>query len=196
MENWKDVKGFEPYFQVSDQGRVFSKRTGIILSQNTTKRGYLVINTRIGGKTGIAYSLRVHRLVAEAFLPEPPDWLVEKCSREHHGKVIVRHKDSNKKNNLLSNLEWGDSQSNTNDYMTTETFFSEVKRRSGVNNKWSKLDNKDISKILEMRAEGHTYKSLGEIFGVAHSTIGRVVRGNTYKHELVQIVHGTGSDIG
>lgn len=184
MENWKDVKGFESYFQVSDQGSVFSKRTGIILSQTLLKSGYLVINTRIGGRRGISYSLRVHRMVAEAFLPEPPSWLVEKCSREHYGKVIVRHKDSNKKNNIVSNLEWGDSQSNTEDYVLTDAFVLAAKKRSGVNSATAKLDTNDIYKILEMYDSGYTQRSLGSMFGVAHSVIGHVLRGNTYKSEL------------
>lgn len=100
---WKDIKGFEGYYQVSDYGLVKSlSRTIIrnnnpykiqerILSPAKHKSGYLYVML---SKDGLDYMKKVHRLVAEAFIPNP------------NNLPCVNHKDENKRNNLSSNLEW------------------------------------------------------------------------------------------
>lgn len=104
FEQWRDVKGFEGVYQVSNLGRVRSvshyvnirnnnKRLviGRILKQWKTCNGYMQVKTskKYGSK-----HLNVHRLVAIAFIDNP-----ENLS-------IVNHKDENKSNNLVTNLEW------------------------------------------------------------------------------------------
>jgi hypothetical protein len=74
------------------------------------KKGYLEVQYKIKGHIK---TLKVHRLVAEMFLPEPSEELKLKCSKEHHGKVLVRHLDNNKLNNRHSNLNWCDLETNT-----------------------------------------------------------------------------------
>lgn len=64
MEIWKDVKGYELYFKVSNLGRVLGKRSGKILKQHTNKNGRATLATRIGGRQGEAVTFFVHRLVA------------------------------------------------------------------------------------------------------------------------------------
>lgn len=97
MENWKDIKGFEGLYQVSDQGRVYSIRTGKILVQQPRRHGYLAVflygtEKRANGRYGKPYS--VHRLVAEAF-----------CKREE-GQTEVNHLNEVKDDNRAENLEW------------------------------------------------------------------------------------------
>ena len=114
MENeiWKDIKGFEGIYQISNQGRVRSldrvvifkngasrKYKGQILSKMISKYGYERVDLRMNGKHKI-YS--VHRLVAEAFIPNP------------EGKETVNHKDENKQNNCVDNLEWMTIKENSN----------------------------------------------------------------------------------
>ena len=54
MENWKDIKGYEGLYQVSDEGRVFSVRRNIIMKPTVNKIGYLIVNlTSKDGRTGI-----------------------------------------------------------------------------------------------------------------------------------------------
>lgn len=98
MENWKDVIGFEDYYEVSDLGRVRNKKTGRILKQRTReKKGYMSLELQKGGRE-TRKAFLVHRLVAAAFLGE--------------SLLQVNHKDFNKKNNELSNLEYVTAKDN------------------------------------------------------------------------------------
>jgi len=95
-EIWKDVEGFEGDYQISNFGRLksFRKRdsiNGYILKQTNNKGGYFSV-VLIGDNKRL--SIRIHRLVAAAFIPNP-------------GSLPqVNHKDGNKQNNRVSNLEW------------------------------------------------------------------------------------------
>ena len=102
-EIWKDKKNYEGRYQVSNCGRVKSlnyHRMGFekILKTKVDKDGYLTVMLNNPRKT-----FRVHRLVAEAFIPNP-DNLPQ-----------VNHKDENKQNNVVTNLEWCDVKYN-NEY--------------------------------------------------------------------------------
>jgi hypothetical protein len=94
----KEIAGHPGYF-VTEDGRVFSSKSGEIKErkQYKTKKGYNLICINTAGKQ---YTYRVHRLVAELYIPNP-DNLPQ-----------VNHKDENKTNNHASNLEWCDNQYN------------------------------------------------------------------------------------
>lgn len=94
MEIWKNIDGFENY-QVSIWGNIRNKNR--ILTPYVTQKGYLKIGLSKNGKN---YKKRVHRLVAEAFIPNP------------HNLPQVNHKDGNPKNNSITNLEWCTNQEN------------------------------------------------------------------------------------
>ena len=98
QEIWKPVVGFEEYFKISNLGRL--KRKDRILKA-TNDRGYLKIKLSVNGKRYLRY---IHRLVAEAFIPNPNNY------------KEVNHKDSNPENNRVDNLEWCDRRYNL-DYM-------------------------------------------------------------------------------
>lgn len=89
-EEWKDIKGYEGLYQISNLGNVKSLNTNKNM-KFTTRSGYYNIILRKNGKR---YSKQVHRLVAEAFL------------ENKENKFIVNHKDYNRKNNNIENLEW------------------------------------------------------------------------------------------
>lgn len=89
MEEWRDVVGAEEYYQISSFGRVKNKGTGEILKPS--KSGdYRHIELRYG----INKHFLIHRMVAEAFIPNPFNF---RC---------VNHIDENKENNHVDNLEW------------------------------------------------------------------------------------------
>ena len=99
-EIWKDKKDYEGHYQVSNFGRVKSIKFGkeIILKQHI-RGGYYSVNL---SKNGILKIFKVHRLVAEVFLPNPNNY------------KEVNHKDEDKSNNVVSNLEWCDRKYNVN----------------------------------------------------------------------------------
>jgi hypothetical protein len=102
MEKWKDIKGFEQYYEVSNLGRVKSKDRysnhnygGLKLQKgklrNPTKCGkYLKVDLYPGNK-----QVLIHRLVAEHFIDNP------------HNYDLVLHGDNNPHNNTSDNLRWG-----------------------------------------------------------------------------------------
>lgn len=94
METWKDIKGFEGIYQISNMGRLKSFKggpRGRILSNKNSNGGYFSVVLCYGTKRRYT---RIHRLVAEAFVPNP------------HNKPEVNHIDGNKQNNRADNLEW------------------------------------------------------------------------------------------
>lgn len=106
-EVWKNIPGYEGYYQVSSFGRVRSLdridsenhfRKGQILKFNYL-RGYARVGLRNGKKQTM---FQVHRLVALVFIPNP------------NNLPQVNHKDEDKLNNFVSNLEWCDSTYNIN----------------------------------------------------------------------------------
>lgn len=88
MEVWKNVVGYEDFYQISNYGRIRNKNGHILKPSNTG--GYCHISLRYGRKKEVL----IHRLVAEAFIPNPFNY------------KYVNHKDENKLNNNFENLEW------------------------------------------------------------------------------------------
>ena len=88
-EVWKDIKGYEDEYEVSNLGRVRNKITKKILKLKKDN-GYLRVGLRKNGKQKYYY---VHRLVYEVFIGEIPEG------------YQVNHKDENKENNILSNID-------------------------------------------------------------------------------------------
>ena len=95
----KDIKGYEGLYAITSCGKVWSYRNECFLKPYLNKKGYMRVCLRKDGEKKM-YSL--HRLVAEAYLPNPEN-LPE-----------INHKDENKTNNCLQNLEWCDHKYNIN----------------------------------------------------------------------------------
>lgn len=107
MEIWKDIKDYEGLYQISNLGRVRSlertmhkrKCENKILTLTSDRNGYLRVGLCSNGKRINAY---VHRLVAQAFIPN------------YDNLPMVNHKDENKQNNCVDNLEWITNLNNLN----------------------------------------------------------------------------------
>lgn len=92
-EIWRDIDGYEGIYQISNKGRVKSLHNGSerILRPVIDKYGYMFVYL---SNNSVRKYFRLHRLVALAFIPNPEN------------KPQVNHKDENKKNNCVENLEW------------------------------------------------------------------------------------------
>lgn len=133
QEIWKDIDGYEGLYKVSSMGRVYSvprisptgcKVNGRFLCHGDNGHGYKIVNLWKDGKSKIKY---VHRLVALAFIPNP-DNLPE-----------INHKDENKENNCVSNLEWCSNRYNVT-YGTARKRGMATYRQNGHNTPIDKYD--------------------------------------------------------
>lgn len=154
-------------YEVSDKGEIRNKKTKRILHQFVGKDGY--VRTQFDGKTKT-----VHRIVAKAFL---------KTSKN---KLFVNHKDGNKQNNNVSNLEWCTSSENQK-----HAYKHNLKTRLiGSKNGRSKLTNENVEFIKKNYvpcSKIYGAKALSKRFGVAPQTISAVITGQNWKNNLNKI---------
>lgn len=133
-EIWKDVKGFEGLYRVSNTGKVLSLprngTNGSIRKQSIDKDGYKQI---ILFKDNKKYYKRVHRLVAEAFIPNLKE------------KPEINHLNNNRKDNRVENLEWCTNKENLE--------YSHKQKRQRINAKPIKAINKDLNLVLYFKSE-------------------------------------------
>ena len=100
MEEWRDIEGYDGLYQISSWGRVRNIHTGHILTPYHNKKGYPKASLFAKGKRS-PDKHRINRLVAKAFIPNPLEL------------PQVNHKDGNKDNNSVSNLEWATNSENS-----------------------------------------------------------------------------------
>ena len=145
MECWKDIKGYEGLYQVSNLGRI--RKDNKIINP-WMQFGYKIVGL---WKNNKCQKLRVHRLVAEAFILNPNNY------------TQVNHKDEDKSNNSVENLEWCTQGYNTSNaekeviqmsidetVLRTYKSLSEAARMSGVSlgNLSNLCNNKSHRKTL------------------------------------------------
>lgn len=174
VAEWKPVIGYEEKYEVSSHGSVRSiDRTmtnalgqsryykGKTLKQRI-RNGYPVVDLwNINPKT-----VSVHRIVAEAFVPNPDN------------KPEVNHVNGTKTDNIATNLEWvSRSENAAHAYQSGLTHASPV---YGSDNGNSRLNHKSAESIRKMSAEGKSSYEIAKRFGVNPSTIQRVLRRETW----------------
>lgn len=168
-EKFRDVVGYEDYFQISNLGRLYSKRSNKILSQTISKTGYYTHATKIGGRNGIDKCFRIHRLIAQAFIPNPEN------------KPFVNHIDGNKLNNDISNLEWVTNKEN----IQHASHMGLLNPCKGEDNKFAKLNDDAVRYIREVYtpySKDYGFRPLAEKFNVSKSVIKGVIYGTSWKH--------------
>lgn len=133
---WKDIPNFEGLYRVSNGGDIFNVITNKKLKTTIKKTGYVYV---ILTKEKHKYHKRVHRLVAEAFIPNP-DNLPQ-----------VNHKDEEKTNNKVDNLEWCTAKYNMNHGTRNKRIskFRQTHQFGGNNPNAVKVLNKTTGEIFE-----------------------------------------------
>ena len=170
-EEWKDIIGFEGAYKISNFGRVYSTprrgNKGVeFLKISYTHDGYAKVRLIYNGKDK---TMRVHRLVAEAFIPNPQN------------KDTVNHIDGDKTNNNVYNLEWCDRH----EQLDHAYKLGLKTARSGSKNSNAKLTNeqvKEIRKSYVRYSKEFGTVALAKKYDVTNVVIGLIVRGETYKN--------------
>jgi len=165
-EIWRPVPGWEGIYSVSDLGRVRRDKpvprnpTGILLG-SPARDGYLQVNLHAHGHDS---TLLTHRLVLLAF--------VGPCPGGHE----VNHKNGIKIDNRLVNLEYVTHTRNMQHAAVAGW------GPSGAGHPWAKITPEIVRLIRKLRSDGLTYRAISAVVGVNESTIGYVVRGDSWKH--------------
>lgn len=143
-------------YEITRDGKVINKHSGHTLIGQPNGKGYLRVS--IGGKL-----MFIHRLVAEKYIPNPEE------------KEQVNHKDGNKLNNNVDNLEWVTNQENRNHAIKNGLHFS------GEKCPWTKLSQKDVEEIRSL--EGiKTIQQLAEMYEVSESNIRAIQQYKSWKN--------------
>lgn len=150
-EVWKDIKGLEGFYQVSNFGRV---RRCFVLKPEIRKNHITDYTCARIGIRGKHYS--IHRLVAQAFIPNP------------YNKAQVNHKDGNPLNNNVKNLEWATPQENT-----IHAINNNLKKLKIPLNKYKYVCNQYL--------KGRTMKEIGDEFSVNSTSIRSILIKNNIK---------------
>lgn len=129
---WKTIEEI-PNYEVSSDGQVRNKKTNVILKAHKDHKGYLEVRISYNHQK---YSLKVHRLVAQAFIDNPNNY------------PQVNHKDECKTNNRVSNLEWCTAKYNSNYGTRNErrVAHTDFQKRNQTYGYRHRLDNFDWSK--------------------------------------------------
>lgn len=160
-----------PGYRVGSDGTVWSRknrRWGLLdywkqMRSPTTRLGYVEVRLRVDGGNK---TFSVSRLVAKAFLPNPD------------GKAEVNHKDGNKRNNAVENLEWVTKSENHRHAYANGLRY----RPWGTKAKSAKLTESDIPEIRNLWRSGLTKVAIAKKYGVSESAVGCVIRGITWVH--------------
>lgn len=151
------IKGFEGRYSVDREGRIFSHKAGRFLRPGTTSKGYQSVCLYDGSSPKRPISVTVHSMVAAAFIKERPEGLE------------INHKDLNKKNNRVGNLEYVTSKQNSRHALENGAVKIPEPAR--------KL-SQDAVRVI--RKSGARHITLAAIFGVDESTIRNVRTGRCY----------------
>lgn len=161
---WNPVPRF-PGYEVSDDGRIRSVRAGRELTLQSRETGHLFVNIRIGGRRAKLRKLYVHAAMLAAFVGHAP---------EGHE---ARHLDGDPTRNVLENLAWGTRQDNVDDRVR------HGRQQHGSDLPQAKLTVEAAREIRSRyRNGGVSHRQLGELFGVSHTTIRKVLRRERWAH--------------
>jgi hypothetical protein len=165
----RDIKGYEGLYAVTEKGKVWAYPRKWTISNNgfgtkvgrwksaSLSNGYPAIRLHKDGKSHL---VRVHRILAETFIPNP------------NRLPVINHINGDKTDFRLSNLEWCSSSENA-----SHAIRNGLRKRSYV----SKLCEQDIKDIRQRFMIGEPQHEIAQHYNVDHSTISRVCTHDSWK---------------
>ena len=174
MEEWREVFSTGNLIEVSSKGRARRKARPLIYKDG--RRGVLPpadlrLTRQLTGYLSVSFSgkhLMVHRLVAEAFLPEP---------ESKFAKQTVNHKNGVKSDNSAENLEWASYADNSSHARETG-----LNNQHGENCSLTKHSDQFIQAVRNVHAKYKpNYVELGRLFGLRDGHAGQIVKMQTRK---------------
>jgi hypothetical protein len=157
---WKPIRSYEDVYFVSDDGilaRCFKNGKTTVVAQ-AINRGYKRVCL---SKNNVRRNFSVHRLVAQAFIRNPSK------------KPCINHKDGNKFNNAVQNLEWSTYSENN-----AHAYRNGLKTASGEKNGQSKLK---LADVIEIRRLKLPHLVIAKLFHISENHVGAVKAGRRWK---------------
>lgn len=162
---------FRNKYMITEDGKVYSCMYNKFLFKWLDKDGYEKIT--LCCTDGKRHAFSVHRLVMETY-----------CPIDNPSNMQINHKDGNKTNNSVENLEWCTCAENINHACKTK-----LRKDKGEDNNSANLTEKDVFDIIDLiLSKKYTYKQIGEMYNVCEETIGRIKRKEKWSHLTQNIV--------
>lgn len=149
-----------PHYIIFPSGKIYSIRRGKFLKEVHQSYGYLFPSSRLE-IDGVKKQRTIHSIIARTFLGPVPQGLE------------INHKDGNKHNNSIDNLEYCTRQENLEHAVKNGLFIGGKQNR--------KIGDKGAIQIRWMATKGYTRSELARIYGVSRNTIRQILDGITYK---------------
>lgn len=160
---WRSIAG-QPNYQVSNTGLVRSirRKEPFVMAQEADRDGYKKVQL---SNCGTSTHYAVHRLVAMAFLGEPPSF-----------NMVVCHGDGSRDNNLSTNLRWGTQAENVSDKVVHGT------HQIGSKHPRSSIDEVAATCVKTLLSEGTSLRKTAALTGTSFWIVADISRGRTWNH--------------
>ena len=161
---WKPIihYGIKTFYEVSNVGNIRNTKTGLVLKPKQDRYGYLKFNMCVNKK---AINTLIHRLVAQAFIPNPDN------------KTQVNHINGNKQCNWVGNLEWVTPKENIQHAIKTG-----LATRNGEGNPNNKSTIEEIHNVCRLLELGKNPAEISRMTGIHPSVISSIKRGVLWKN--------------
>ena len=177
-EEWKDIIGYEDLYKISNMGRIISKEHKIVtksgypktypereLKKSINSSGYYKVILR---KNGVGKNFYLHRLLATHFIPNP------------NNLPEVNHKDGNKLNYNLDNLEWISKSDNSIHAFNNNLRYVTGYNKTKVGEGHRRFSEDDVNEIRSYYNDGWAMNEIAEYMNCYDSTINNIIHGQTY----------------
>lgn len=167
IEEYRILKDY-PGYLIFNTGKIFSTKTNRYLKQHYDSCGYRHVTLYKGSKKN-RVTVKVHILVAKAFIINPNPLL----------KIEVNHKDCNKSNNAISNLEWVSKKENIQ---------HAIQKGRCNRTVLSPLVEAQVKLIPSLVSLGFSIKLISRLYKVSMTTIREIITGKTWKYLNLKVI--------